>query len=223
MPSELVIFDCDGVLVDSEILVVAVEAELLTEAGFPITADEIIERFVGLTYGLMMERLSAEFDRDVPEDLRTRVEEAALAELARAVTAIPGMTELLAEMVATERSRCVASSSDLDRIKMSLDVAGLAPLFAPEHLFSVQMVDRPKPAPDVFLLAASSLGTSPEQCVVVEDSPHGVAAARAAGMRVVGLTAGGHAGPDLGRRLLDAGAEHVFAKTGELGQFLAAA
>ncbi|MEL7158136.1 MAG: HAD family phosphatase [Actinomycetota bacterium] len=222
MGAELVIFDCDGVLVDSEVLVVAVEARLLTEAGFPITADEIVERFVGLSYGLMMEQLAADFGRAVPDGLRQQVEEAALAELATSVTPVPGMAELVGGLADADRARCVASSSDLDRIQLSLEVAGLAPSFAPEHLFSVQMVDRPKPAPDVFLLAADALGVEPSRCVVVEDSPHGVEGARAAGMAAVGLTAGGHAGPGLSRRLLDAGAQHVFTSTAELGDYLAA-
>lgn len=223
MSSELVIFDCDGVLVDSEILIVDLEAELLTKAGFPITRDEIIDQFVGLSYGVMMERLASDFDRPIPNDLREQIEEAALTELAKRVTAVPGMTELLAVMVETNRRRCVASSSNLDRIAMTLDVAGLAPSFAPEHLFSVQMVDKPKPAPDVFLLAASALGSAPGRCVVVEDSPHGVRGALAAGMTAVGLTAGGHAGPGLRQRLLDAGAEQVFATVAELGDYLQAA
>lgn len=222
MGRQLLIFDCDGVLVDSEILVVGVESRLLTEAGFPVTTEEIIERFVGLSYGLMMDQLSADFGRTVPEGLRRAVEEAALRELADNVTAVPGMTELLAVLAAAGQARCVASSSDLERIRLSLDVAGLARSFEAEHLFSVQMVDRPKPAPDVFLLAAASLEVDPAGCVVIEDSPHGVEGARAAGMAAVGLTAGGHAGPELRDRLFDAGADQVFATTAELGRYLAA-
>jgi beta-phosphoglucomutase-like phosphatase (HAD superfamily) len=119
-----------------------------------------------------------------------------------------------------ERPRCVASSSRLDRIRLSLDVAGLAGHFDPDHLFSTQMVARPKPAPDVFILAAEKLGAEPSRCVVVEDSPHGVHGALAAGMVPVGLTAAGHGSPTLAGRLSEAGAIEVFGSVEELGAWL---
>ena len=214
---DLVVFDCDGVLVDSEILVVEVEAEMLTEAGFPITAHEITERFVGLSYATMMAALAADAGREVPESLNRRIQEAAMARLARDVRPVSGMDGLLADLVAP---RCVASSSDLDRITLSLRVSGLDAHFVPERIFSAQMVERPKPAPDLFQLAAGQLGVDPDRCVVVEDSPHGVAGAVAAGMTAVGLVAGGHARPDLGDRLEAAGAATVFASSGELASYL---
>ncbi|MEM9132646.1 MAG: HAD family hydrolase [Actinomycetota bacterium] len=220
MVPELVIFDCDGVLVDSETLIVDIEARMLTAAGFPLTRENVIERFVGLSYGVMMDRLEAEFGRPVPLDLKQQVEQAALDELALNVTAVPGIAEVLKGLHAADRARCVASSSDLSRITMTMDVAGVSAWFDPAHIFSVQMVERPKPAPDVFLHAAAELGSNPDRCLVVEDSPHGVEAALAAGMDVVGLTAGGHAGPVQHQRLVDAGAGHVFATTAELGDHL---
>ncbi|MEM8925491.1 MAG: HAD family phosphatase [Actinomycetota bacterium] len=218
--ADLVIFDCDGVLVDSEVLVVEVESELLTAAGFPLTPSEIVERFVGLSYGLMMERLAADFGRPVPADLRSSVEAAALARIEAEVQPVPGMNALLAAMDDGGRARCVASSSDLDRIVMSLRVAGLDRWFERDRICSVQMVDRPKPAPDVFLLAAERGATAPERCVVIEDSPHGVEGAVAAGMTAVGLTAGGHAPADLAERLRSAGAAEVVATTADLGALL---
>lgn len=220
MVPELVIFDCDGVLVDSEALIVGIEARMLTAAGFPLNREDVIDRFVGLSYGVMMERLEAEFGRPVPSDLKQRVEQAALDELAVNVTAVPGIADVLGGLHAAGRARCVASSSDLSRITMTLEVAGLSSCFDPAHIFSVQMVERPKPAPDVFLHAAAELGSTPDRCLVVEDSPHGVQAALDAGMDVVGLTAGGHAGPVQHQRLVDAGAEHVFATAAELGGHL---
>lgn len=218
--AELVIFDCDGVLVDSEVLVVEVESELLTAAGFPLTPPQIVERFVGLSYGVMMEKLAAEFGRPIPDDLLSSVEQAALARIEAEVRPVPGMEQLLAAMDAVGRARCVASSSDLDRIVMSLRVAGIDRWFDHDRICSVQMVEHPKPAPDVFLLAAERGATAPERCVVIEDSPHGVEGAVAAGMTAVGLTAGGHTPADLAERLRTAGAAEVVATTAELGTYL---
>jgi HAD superfamily hydrolase (TIGR01509 family) len=217
MAYELVVFDCDGVLVDSEALVVEVEAALLTEAGFELSADDVIDRFVGLSYPTMMAAIEAEFGRAVPEELDQRVQQAALDRLASDVQAVPGMAELLADL---DGPRCVASSSDLDRITMSLSVSGLHGFFPADSIFSAQMVDRPKPAPDLFLLAADSLGVDPRACVVIEDSPHGVEGAVAAGMTAVGLLAGGHVGPNLAPRLREAGAAAVFPTAAELASYL---
>jgi HAD superfamily hydrolase (TIGR01509 family) len=204
---DLVVFDCDGVLVDSEALVVEVEAEMLTAAGFPITPDEIIERFVGLSYTTMMAELGTDNGRPVPDELSQRIQRAALDEFPARLRPVPGIDELLAGLALP---RCVASSSDLDRIELSLAVTGLAGYFETDRIFSAQMVERGKPAPDLFELSASRLGVAPSRCLVIEDSPAGVTAAAAAGMEVVGFVAGGHASEGLGDRLLAAGASEVF-------------
>lgn len=220
MDAELLIFDCDGVLVDSEVLVVEVEAELLAEAGFPVPSADIVRDYVGLSYSLMMEEIGRRFGRPVPGDLRARVETAALDRLARDLRPVAGMADLVRAVDHHGWSRCVASSSGLDRIRMSLDVTGLSDHFPVDRIFSTQMVARSKPAPDVFLLAAERLGADPERCLVIEDSPHGVEGARAAGMTALGLVAGGHATPGLGDRLTEAGADEVFATVAELGDWL---
>ena len=213
MSDRLTIFDCDGVLVDSEVLVIGVEARLLTDAGFPVTATEIADRFVGLSYADMMADLESDHGRPVPEALSARIQEDAVALFRDHLRAVEGMPELLH----THRGpRCVASSSKLDRLRLSLDVTGLSGHFEQHHVFSSEMVPRGKPAPDLFLHAATSMGAEPDGCVVIEDSPHGVAAAVAANMYVVGFTAGGHAGPSLERRLRAAGAHAVVATAGEL-------
>ncbi|MCP4222587.1 MAG: HAD-IA family hydrolase [Actinomycetia bacterium] len=217
MSYDLVVFDCDGVLVDSEALVVDVEAALLTEAGFELSPADLIDRFVGLSYPTMMATIEADFGRPVPEELGQRVQQAALDRIASDLEPIPGMAELLASLT---MPRCVASSSDLDRITMSLAVCGLDRYFAVESIFSAQMVERPKPAPDLFTLAARSSGVEPEVCIVVEDSPHGVTGAVAAGRTAVGLLAGGHVGPNLAGRLKDAGADAVFPTAAELAHYL---
>ncbi len=214
---ELVVFDCDGVLVDSEVLVVDVEARMLTEAGFPITADEIAERFVGLSYDSMMAELARHHGRPVPDGLSERIQQAALDRFPDHLRPVSGMPELLA---GSDRPRCVASSSNLDRIALSLRLTGLDVHFTTDRVFSAQMVERGKPAPDLFLLAAETLGVDPSACLVVEDSAAGVTAARAAGMDVVGLVAGGHARPGLADRLAAAGARAVVATVGDLARHL---
>ena len=220
MTADLLVFDCDGVLVDSEALVMEVEAQMLTDAGFPLTTDEIAEHYVGLSYESMMADLGRRHGRPVPADLSRAVQQAAIDRFPDHLRPVPGMPDLLA---GSDRPRCVASSSDLDRIELSLRVTGLAPLFSDHTIFSAQMVERGKPAPDLFELAAATLGFEAGACLVIEDSTAGVEAARAAGMEVVGLVAGGHARPQLGQRLLDAGAARIFERSADLADFLAGA
>jgi len=210
---ELVIFDCDGVLVDSEALVIEIEAVLLTDAGFPMTVDDVAERCVGLSYPDMMAMLEREFDKPVPEALNQQIQTDALAAFPDRLQAVPGIAELLEELTLP---RCVASSSNIDRILLSLDITGLAQHFATEHIFSAQMVERGKPSPDLFLLAAERLDVAPERCLVIEDSPHGVTAAISAGMDVVGFVGGGHARPSLRTRLESAGAPRVVEHASDL-------
>ncbi len=214
---DLIVFDCDGVLVDSEAIVIAVEADMLTAAGFAITPDEIADRFVGLSYTTMMAELGAEYGRPIPDELASSVQQAALAQFHDRLKPVAGMEELL---IGLDRPRCVASSSDLDRINLSLSVTGLDVHFPQDQIFSAQMVDRGKPAPDLFQLAAGKLGVEADACLVIEDSPAGVQAARAADMAVVGLVAGGHARPSLGDRLRQAGADQIFDTVDALDGYL---
>jgi len=214
---ELVIFDCDGVLVDSEAIVIQIESGLLTAAGFPVTADEIADRFVGLSYPDMMATLESEFGRPVPAELSTRIQRDALAAFPDQLRPVAGMRDLLHGLAP---QRCVASSSDLDRIQLSLEVTGLQAYFEPEHLFSAQMVDNGKPAPDLFVHAAGRLGARAEDCLVIEDSPHGILAAIAAGMRVIGFVGGLHARPSLRARLEAAGAETIVDHPGQISDQL---
>lgn len=206
MSYELVVFDCDGVLVDSEILAIEIESELLTAAGFALSPIEVADNCVGLSYADMMAWLADRFGRPVPEGMSETIQRTVLESFPDRLEPVAGMGDVLAGLVA---KRCVASSSDLDRVRLSLDVTDLARHFEPTSVFSAQMVQRGKPAPDLFLHAASTVGVDTASCVVVEDSPHGVAAGVAAGMTVVGFTAGLHAQPSLAGRLRDAGAAIV--------------
>lgn len=219
MGSPLVIFDCDGVLVDSEALVVHLEAEMLTTAGFPIAAEQILRRFTGLSYDSMLSAIGEDFGRPVPPAVGDGILRESMALFPARLEAVPGISDVLERLA---QPRCVASSSDLERIELSLRVCDLARHFAPESLFSAEMVENGKPAPDLFLLAADGMGVAPEECLVIEDSPPGVQAACAAGMKAVGLVAGGHVQPGLDRRLEEAGAAQVFRTAAELGRYLRA-
>lgn len=208
----LVIFDCDGVLIDSEAIFCAVDAEVLTRLGHPTTAATISERFAGVPHQIPWRQLSAELNLQLPEnwidDLLLECQRRFPAELAP----ITGAARAVKTIVERGDQVCVASSTELFSLRENLDRTGLLPLLAP-HVFSVDQVKRPKPAPDVFLFAASQIGFDPIDTIVVEDSVAGVLAARRAGMRVLGFTGGGHAYNSLASRLMEAGAEHVCSVT----------
>lgn len=180
----LVIFDCDGVLVDSERLNVRTEAGLLADLGWPLTEDEVIERFVGRSAAHMHAEIERRLGR--PVDWAAEVEAPCRAVLARELEAVDGIIEALD---AIDVPTCVASSGSHDAITFSLGRTGLWQRFA-GRIFSVDDVARGKPAPDVFLLAADAMGVPADRCVVVEDSASGVAAGLAAGMAVVAFAGG---------------------------------
>lgn len=184
-PVELVIFDCDGVLVDSERLAIGLNIEMLAEYGYTATEQEIIDQFVGRSLAAIMERIETMVGRPVPEwreQWMTRMTAMHDASL----TAVDGVVEALERL---DIPVCVASSGGPAKIRHSLDVTGLRRFFG-DRLFSAADVPRGKPAPDLFLHAARTLGVAPAACVVVEDSRPGVQAARAAGMRSFGYSAG---------------------------------
>jgi HAD superfamily hydrolase (TIGR01509 family) len=218
-PVELVIFDCDGVLVDSELIGCRVEAEELSRAGFAITADEILRRFTGITARETFRTLEAERGQRLPEGFDERVRQEICAAFAQELAAVAGVAQALGRIALPV---CVASSSDPTRIEHSLKVTGLLERFAP-HLFSAAAVARGKPAPDLFLHAAARMATPPARCLVVEDSVAGVQAAVAAGMRVLGFSGASHCPPGHAACLEAAGAIRTFAAMPELPDLLAAA
>jgi HAD superfamily hydrolase (TIGR01509 family) len=188
----LVIFDCDGVLVDSEPISLRLLLETLAQAGLALDPEDAHARFLGRSLASTREILARDFGLDLSDaalaEMRRRLYAAFRADLAP----IPGIAETLAALPCPF---CVASSSQPERIELSLTVTGLWPRFA-GRAFSAAMVERGKPAPDLFLYAAASLGYAPPACLVVEDSPAGIMAAKAAGMRVVAFTGGSHATTD---------------------------
>lgn len=181
---ELVIFDCDGVLVDSERLVVRTEAQILTSLGWPMSEAEVVERFVGRSARYMHSQIEKALGRSV--DWEAEFESPCRAVFARELRPVKGVTEALR---ALEVPSCVASSGTHDKIRFSLGLTGLLEYFDGQ-IFSVEDVSRGKPAPDLFLHAAREMGATPAACAVVEDSPAGVEAALVAGMAVFAYAGG---------------------------------
>lgn len=188
-PAELVIFDCDGVLVDSEPLAMRVLLAGLAEAGCRLDEAIAYERFLGRSLATVQAIVRDEFGLRLRGEQIERMRHHLFDLFRRELRPVPGIA---AALDALPMPRCVASSSQPERIVLSLDVTGLLPRLAP-HLFSAAMVERGKPAPDLFLHAAERMAVPPEACLVIEDSPAGIEAARRAGMAVFGFTGGSHA------------------------------
>lgn len=176
----LVIFDCDGVLVDSEPVANRIFTEALNDLGLPIGYDEVCREFVGLTMASCMEIVEHRMGRPVPEDFVERLQERTFAAFRRELRAVPGVREALDRI---DLPVCVASSGEPEKMRLTLGLTGLLDRFD-GRLFSATEVPRGKPHPDLFLHAAAQMGVLPERCAVVEDSFHGVRAARAAAMTV---------------------------------------
>jgi len=192
MPSPsncLVIFDCDGVLVDSEELAVAIDVKAIGLLGWPITAAEVIDRHLGRSNADVLADIAGHIGRPVPAGW----EEAWDAEYRRVfdecLEAVPGVAEAIKVVAAKGFQTCVASSGSHEKMKRTLGKTGLWDFFD-GRIFSASEVQRGKPEPDLFLYAAVRVGRIPARCVVVEDSQHGVAAAKAAGMKAIGFAGG---------------------------------
>ena len=182
----LVIFDCDGVLVDSEIISVTVDQEVLADLGWSISRDEIIERFVGRSHAHFLEVVEEHIGRKLPNDWEDAYQHLYREALARDLQLVDGIVEALNSI---NRPTCVASNGSHNKMEFTLKLAGLWPRFE-GRIFSAADVPHGKPAPDLFLHAASVLGFQPSECVVVEDSPAGVQAALAANMKVIAYAGG---------------------------------
>ena len=214
---ELVIFDCDGVLVDSEPIINQAHAHVLTACGYPITEQDLVERFCGMSDAEMLGVIEREWGRALPASYAQRVGTIIDAGFRQSLAAIEGVAEVLDWLPLPV---CVASSSSPEQIRHKLTLTGLLPRFG-RNLFSAAMVARGKPAPDLFLYAAQCLATAPECCLVVEDSPAGIDGAVAAGMTAIGFCGGSRCGPEHGARLQDRGAALVIAEMSELANAIA--
>jgi HAD superfamily hydrolase (TIGR01509 family) len=182
---DLVIFDCDGVLVDSERIAARIDVEMLAELGWPLSEAEVVERFMGRTQADVMRMIEAQIPGLEP-GWDDRFERRYRAALDAELTPVDGVVEALD---AIETPTCVASSGSHEKMRFTLGATGLYARFE-GRIFSAADVDRGKPAPDLFLHAARSLGADPAACAVVEDSVYGVQAGRAAGMRVLAYAGG---------------------------------
>ena len=192
---ELVIFDCDGVLVDSERLSVRVDRVFLERLGWPMEEEEIVERWVGRSDADMRAEIEAHIGHTIPADVDEEFDRLYRETFASELAPVDGIREAL-DRIST--ARCVASSGDHEKIRRNLTLTGLAAYFG-DRIFSATDVARGKPAPDLFLHAAAQLGAEPSRCAVVEDSTFGVEAALAAGMRAFGYAGGVTAADRLAR------------------------
>jgi len=213
---DLVIFDCDGVLVDSENIAAQVFSEALIAAAFPATVEEAFLLGFGKNRVTLSAAVETRFGRALPDGFFETMRARMRAAFERELLPMPGVGELLA---ALQRPCCVASNSHLEHVRHALSLTGLLRFFDP-HFFSASQVARGKPAPDLFLFAAQQLGARPEACIVVEDSITGVEGAIAAGMPVVRFCGGSHCPGDHADRLTAAGCSRVFARMPDLADFL---
>ena len=214
----LVIFDCDGVLVDSEPISLGMLTRALNRIGVPIDQDTVRARFAGTAMASIMEHIARDYGVTAPDEFVATTKSDTLKAFDSELRPI---TDVAAAIGALAIPYCVASSSDPVRLRHALTLTGLLPLFE-GRLFSSTMVERGKPFPDLFLHAAQAMGAPPSACLVIEDSVPGVAAAKAAGMQVVGFVGGGHWGHDPdGTDLVAAGAARVFRTFRDFPQILA--
>jgi HAD superfamily hydrolase (TIGR01509 family) len=220
-PVDLVIFDCDGVLVDSELLGAEAHVACLADEGLVITVQESLDRYSGMSVADMVRDLQMRYGRPGSLDVSKfeRKHQCVMSRLiAENLQMIPGISEALNAIACRI---CVASSGTKDRICSTLKKAGLFERFHP-HIFSASAVARGKPFPDLFLHAAAQMRVEPSRCVVVEDSIPGVTAAVAANMRVIGFAGGSHCRAGHSSRLYASGADRVIDRMSELLPALAA-
>ena len=203
----MVIFDCNGVLVDGEMIAAQVAAAEFTRAGFPMTPQVVAHFFTGRRAIDMFEDVESATQRKLPADFATILAAATLRRFREGLRATPHIAYALTWL---REPKCVASSSTRDRIRVMLETTGLIRYFEP-NLFSGGDVRRGKPAPDLFLYAAAKMGGEAQQCVVVEDSSVGIAAAVSAGMIPIGFVGASHVHPHLRSELTAAGARAVIA------------
>lgn len=190
-PPSLVIFDCDGVLVDTEQIANRLLARVLAEEGYPVTYEESRRLFVGKTMEAVSAHVEGATGRPMRADWVDYIRNETLKAFAGGVEAVSGVRDVLETLQARGVPFCVASSGKFEKMRFTLGSSGLLPLVE-NVLFSAEQVGRGKPAPDLFLFAAKSMGYAPSACVVIEDSVPGVQAAVAAGMPVLGYAGDPH-------------------------------
>jgi HAD superfamily hydrolase (TIGR01509 family) len=204
-----ILFDCDGVLADSEILAHEIEIEALAQIGLTYDYAHFCDRFMGLSYAAFFAALEEDalvrLGRSVRGEIEPQMHTRYLAAMRERLQEVPGALSCVSCL---PHKKAVASSSTGEALELKLRKLQLWDHFAP-HIYCAEHVTHAKPAPDIFLHAAQALAAAPEECLVIEDSVNGIAAARAAGMRVWGFRGGGHMNQSAAERLRDAGAERI--------------
>jgi HAD superfamily hydrolase (TIGR01509 family) len=214
---DLIIFDCDGVLVDSEAISCRAHAEVLSRHGYPITREQVFDRFLGRSTRQASSEVEAELGRVLPDDFHVQLRDEQFRSFEADLEAVPHIHAALDAIV---QPVCVASSGSQQRMRLTLGRTHLYDRFAP-NIFSSSQVLNGKPAPDLFLFAAEQMNVPPEHCLVIEDSVAGIAGAIAAGMPVLGFHGGSHCREGYGRKLHDAGAAMIFDDMRQLPDLIA--
>ena len=204
---ELIIFDCDGVLVDSEPLSAKAAAIALAEFGVRLDAQQAQNAFIGLTFAAAITKVRSDFGVELPPAYASRYARHLEQTFRQELKPMAGVVQMLESL---HLPFCVGSNSSQARLAMTFEITGLTHFFT-GRIFSGEDVKEGKPAPDLFLHAAARCGVAPQNCLVIEDSPVGVVAAVKAGMPAIGFVGGGHASPALRERLLQAGASVILA------------
>ncbi|GAA5099907.1 HAD family hydrolase [Bartonella acomydis] len=219
---DLIIFDCDGVLVDSEYLAAKIGSQLLKQTGYEIAPEELSKRYAGLIFRDILKQVEQETEKPISAQLIEQMSDLFRSQIKTELRAIDGVRKAV-EIIQTRYPYCICSNARSINIKEMLTAVNLYDLFNGK-IFSAPEVGtkKTKPAPDVFLFAAQQLHAKPENTIVIEDSLHGVHAAIAAGMRVIGFTGGSHSYLGHSNALAEAGAETVIAKHVDLGEVLEA-
>jgi HAD superfamily hydrolase (TIGR01509 family) len=212
---DLVIFDCDGVLVDSEVISNEVLARMLTREGLPTTLTEARRDYQGLLLTDILSRAQATLGRSLPSGWLAEYEQERAEEFHRSLKPVPGAAEAVQRVKAAGLKVCVASQGALAKTRLTLGLTGLRDLFSPDALFSAHDVPLPKPDPAIFQHAAATMNVEPSACAVVEDTASGIMAAVAGGMRAIGYAADSDE-----RALRNAGAEIIWSLN-ELPELLA--
>ena len=220
----VVLFDCDGVLVNSEPISLATLVDVLDHFKAPLSLREVSDRFTGRSSSAPIDHIKTQTGRDVSAAFKPYYYKLLFDRYDRDLTEIDGIVTVLAALRHRDIAFCISSSSSVERLEKTMQVTGLGPWFK-GRVYSADFVENGKPAPDLFLYAADGMGYVPHEAIVIEDSVAGVTAARAAGMKCIGFVGGGHYADDpqtASRRLYDAGADIVIKDMAALATALAA-
>lgn len=205
--TELIIFDFDGVLVDSETMGCQIWSDVFARHGMTVSAQDIMEKYTGKTGTLICSLIEKEYGYHIPDGFLDEVNETTEEIMAKELKTVPGVLETMPNLSVPV---CIASGSRPKRLNMCLDVTGLRRFFPDKTVFSSHFVKNGKPAPDLFFFAADKMGVSAKKCLVIEDSSSGIIGAKAAGMKVFGFIGASHCTPERGCRLLESGADLLF-------------